>query len=129
MTAKEFMRTYETATGSHGLDHMVKLIDKYAVYWFSDGSSHVGKQAVEAAIKNNFEIIKDETYQISHLVCLAESRELAVCIYRFDWSGLVRGKAASGSGRGTTVLAREGDSWVVIHEHLSKGSHELEQHT
>lgn len=123
MTPAEFLREYETSGRTGGVDHTLRLIDDRAVYWFSDGTEHVGKSAVERAIRRNAEAIKDEAYRISDVVWVAESPDMAACIYRFEWSGLLRGARASGSGRGTAVLARRGDSWVVVHEHLSKGEH------
>ena len=121
MTPEEFIRTYETSNSAHGLERTLSLIDESAIYWFSDGSCHVGKSAIEKAIRRNFETIKDENYQISDIVWVAHSPDIAVCIYRFDWSGEIRGAQASGSGRGTSVLVRREDSWIVTHEHLSKG--------
>jgi ketosteroid isomerase-like protein len=123
MTPDEFLREYESSGRSGGVENMLRLIGDKAVYWFSDGTSHVGKAAVERAIRRNFELIEDETYRISDVVWVAQSSDVAACVYRFDWSGIVRGAPASGSGRGTAVLARRGDSWVVVHEHLSKGEH------
>jgi ketosteroid isomerase-like protein len=121
MTPAEFMREYETSGRVGGVEHTLRLIDDDAVYWFSDGTSHVGKDAIERAIRRNFDAIKDETYRIGDVVWVAQSPDVAACVYRFDWSGMIGGKPASGSGRGTSVLARRGDSWVVVHEHLSKG--------
>lgn len=121
MTPMEFLREYETSGRTGGVEHTLRLIDDKAIYWFSDGTAHVGKDAVERAIRRNFELIKDETYQISDVVWVAQSPDIAACTYRFDWSGLLRGEPASGSGRGTCVLARKGDAWIVVHEHLSKG--------
>lgn len=121
MTAAEFMREYETSGRSGGVGRTLELIDDDAVYWFSDGSSHVGKPAIERAIRRNFEAIQDETYRISDVVWVARSADVAACVYRYDWSGIIRGAPASGSGRGTSVLARKGDAWVVVQEHLSKG--------
>jgi ketosteroid isomerase-like protein len=121
MTPAEFIREYENASRTHGLEHTLRLIDENAVYWFSDGSSHVGKGAIERVLRRNFDLIEGEDYRISDVVWVAQSPDLAACTYRFDWSGKVRGTPASGSGRGTSVLARRGDSWVVVHEHLSKG--------
>jgi ketosteroid isomerase-like protein len=121
MSPAEFLREYETSGRSGGVENTLRLIDDKAIYWFSDGTAHVGKAAVERAIRRNFELIKDETYRISDVVWVAQSRDVAACVYRFDWSGLLSGQPASGSGRGTCVLARRGDSWVVVHEHLSKG--------
>ena len=121
MTAAEFMQEYQTSSRVHGLEHTLSLIDDNAIYWFSDGTSHVGKPAIERAIRSNLEAIKDEEYRISQIVWVAQSADLAACTYRFDWSGIVHGVQAWGSGRGTSVLARRGESWLVVHEHLSKG--------
>src|SRR5262245_57627227 len=122
MTPDQFLREYETSGRTGGVEHTLRLIDDNAVFWFSDGTRHVGKAAIGQAIRRNLELIKNETYRISDVVWVARSADVAACVYRFDWSGTVRGAPASGSGRGTTVLARKGDSWTVVHEHLSKGS-------
>src|SRR3954471_19924432 len=95
MTPAEFMREYETS-GRRGVEATLSLIDDNAVYWFSDGSHHVGKAAIERAIRRDFEAIQNETYRISEIVWVAESPDVAACVYRFDWSGLLRGAPASG---------------------------------
>jgi ketosteroid isomerase-like protein len=120
-TPDEFMRLYEQATQSHNLEATLALIDEEAIYLFSDQSTHAGKQAIEQALRHNFVTIQDETYRISNLTWIARSAEVAVCIYDFAWSGLINGQPASGSGRGTSVLQRHGESWRMIHEHLSRG--------
>jgi ketosteroid isomerase-like protein len=121
MTPAQFIQEYATSGRVHGIDYTLGLVDDEAIYWFSDGTSHVGKAAIERAFRRNFEAIKDEEYRISDVVWVAQSSDVAACVYRFEWSGIVRGAPASGSGRGTSVLVRRGDSWVVVHEHLSKG--------
>ena len=123
MTPDEFLREYETSGRVGGVENTLRMIDDRAVYWFSDGTAHVGKDAIGRAIRRNLEAIRDETYRISDVVWLVQTAETAACVYRFDWSGIVHGAPASGSGRGTAVLARRGDSWVVVHEHLSRGEH------
>jgi ketosteroid isomerase-like protein len=120
MTPTEFLREYETSGKRGGVEATLRLIDDHAVYWFSDGSAHVGKDAIERAFRRNAELIRDETYRISDVVWHVETADVAAGTFRFDWSGVVRGAPASGSGRGTCVLARRGASWVVVHEHLSK---------
>ncbi len=122
MTPDQFLKEYETSGRTGGVEHTLRLIDDHAVFWFSDGTRHVGKAAIERAVRRNLELIRDETYRISEVVWVARSEEIAACVYRFDWSGILRDAPASGSGRGTTVLARRGDSWAVVHEHLSKGA-------
>ena len=120
MSPIEFMREYESSGRTGGVEHTLRLIHDDAVYWFSDGTSHVGKAAIERAIRRNFDAIKDETYRISELVWMAHSPDVAACTYRYDWSGTIDGEPASGFGRGTSVLVRNSDSWLVVHEHLSR---------
>src|SRR5437879_4112036 len=122
MTPAEFLREYETSGRTGGVEKTLRMIDEHAVYWFSDGTAHVGRSAIERVLRRNADLIRDETYRISDVVWLAESADVAACTYRFDWSGMVRGVPASGTGRGTCVLARRGETWVVVHEHLSKGA-------
>ena len=120
-TPAELMSAYEAASRAHDLDALLPLIDDCAVYYFSNESAHVGKPAVEAVIRHNFEVITGEHYAISNLHWLAESDDVAACVYDYAWSGVINGKSASGSGRGSTVLVRRGDVWKVSHEHLSRG--------
>ncbi len=121
-TADEFMKKYEHATDHHDLDTTLSMIDEDAIYLFSDESVHVGKEAIERVLKRNFDLIHDEAYSIANLVWLVDSREAAVGVYDYSWSGTINGEPASGSGRGTSVLRRSGDTWKVVHEHLSRGS-------
>ncbi len=44
MTPDEFIQEYETSNRTHGLEHTLSLIDKNAIYWFSDGTCHIGKR-------------------------------------------------------------------------------------
>src|SRR5262245_2519991 len=122
MTPDDFLRQYEASGSTCSIEDRLRLIDDDAVYWFSDGTAHVGKAAIERVLRRNADLIRDETYRISEVAWRAESADVAACTFRFDWTGLVHGKPASGSGRGTLVLARRGASWVIVHEHLSKGA-------
>jgi ketosteroid isomerase-like protein len=122
LTAEAFIEQYERTTNTHNLEATLSLIDEEAIYLFSNGTVHVGKEAIKSAIGRNFEAIQDEEYSITNLTWVAKTQELAVCVYDFAWSGMVNGETASGSGRGTSVLKRWGKSWKVVHEHLSKGN-------
>jgi ketosteroid isomerase-like protein len=121
MTPTDFIREYEWSGRLGGVERTMQCVDTDALYWFSDGSAHVGKEAVQRVIQRNKDLIRDETYRIVQLRWLAESADVAVCVFRFEWSGVIHGSPASGAGRGTIVLARRGASWAVVHEHLSKG--------
>jgi uncharacterized protein (TIGR02246 family) len=121
MSPAEFIRSYEAAANAHDLDAIVELIAEDAVYWFSDQSAHLGKTAIRKAIAANFNAIKNERYRIENVIWLATSGEIAACVYEFYWSGEIDGRAASGDGRGTTVLRRIDGNWRIAHEHLSRG--------
>ncbi|WP_432800376.1 YybH family protein [Poriferisphaera sp. WC338] len=120
ITPQKFIQAYESTVNNHELKQTLNMIDEHAVYWFSDGSSHVNKNEIENAIRRNFEIIKNETYSINDLKWLTISENIAACIYRFRWTGTINNKPASGSGRGTSILTHKNGTWLVIHEHLSK---------
>jgi ketosteroid isomerase-like protein len=121
MTPAEFIREYESSTRTGGDERTLSLISDDAIYWFCDETSHVGIEAIEKAIRRNVDAIKDETYKISDATWIAETDDVAVCVYRFDWSGIVQGEPTSGFGRGTSVLECRDSRWLVVHEHLSKG--------
>ena len=113
-----FMSVYERATNTHDIGQVVPLIWPDAVYWFSDGS-HRGIAEITAAIEATFAAIQDETYAIHDVEWVAVGAELAVCRYRFAWTGYVEGAARSGQGRGTNVVTRRRGEWRMLHEHLS----------
>lgn len=121
MTPEQALSAYEAAAAAQNLEATLELVHPDAVYWFSNESSHVGREAVATAIRANFESLGDGTYRIDQLRWLATSDDVAVCVYRFTWTGTIDGRGVGGSGRGTNVLRRSGTEWLVIHEHLSRG--------
>ena len=121
-SAAEAMAEYQRRNRARDLPGLLELIDDAAVYWFSNETAHVGKAAVEAAIRANFEAIEDDTYEPYDVEWLVETDAAAVCIYGFRWTGRIGGREAAGSGRGTSVFARRNGRWLVVHEHLSRGA-------
>jgi ketosteroid isomerase-like protein len=121
MTPQQFMQLYERRTNAHDLDGTLALIADDAIYLFSDGSSYVGKAAIAEILKHNFAAIRDETYSLHEHHWLVMADDAAACAYVFRWVGEIDGKPASGDGRGTSVIKRAGERWLVVHEHLSKG--------
>jgi len=115
------MLAYELAANAHDIEALLGLIADDAIYLFSNQTSHIGKTAVRKAIQANFDAIEGETYRIQQLKWLANTEDVAACVYEFNWSGKVNGKPASGHGRGTTVIRRDDGRWKVAHEHLSSG--------
>ena len=122
-TAAECMAEYEKASNGHDLTSVLSLVEEEAVYFFSDESVHRGRRAIERVLRHNFDLIQGESYSIDNVTWLAESDNVAACVYDYTWYGTIEGKAASGHGRGTSVLRRGDRDWKVVHEHLSRGKY------
>jgi ketosteroid isomerase-like protein len=56
------------------------------------------------------------------LVSQLNSHDAAVCVFRFDCTGVIDGEPASGQGRGASVFRRGPFGWQVVHENLSSGA-------
>ena len=116
--AEAFLREYERRTRSRDVGAVASLIAPDATYWFADGS-HRGRDAIVGAIAETWQTIEDESYDIRDVEVVAQTDSLAVLRYTFHWSGRIDGRPASGHGRGTSIVARRGDGWQILHEHLS----------
>lgn len=114
---ESFLERYAAALAEQDWEVVAPLIHDDCVAVFSSGT-HVGKSEVESAFRAAFDLIRDETYTISGVRWLERSDEIAVCFFDFSWTGLVNGEAASGGGRGTSVLKRVGGEWQLFLEHL-----------
>jgi hypothetical protein len=68
--------------------------------------------------KKMFAKILDELYEVLDLEWPVLTAQVAVCQYRFAWTGTVDGKPCSGQGRGTNVIVRRETGWMMLHEHL-----------
>lgn len=118
MTPEAFLKEYERTTNTHDFNSVRPLIADNAVYFFSERTLN-GVDEIERAFAETWERIKDETYSISDVNWIALSSDTAVCIYTFNWEGMVEGTRKSGSGRGTNVLVKTDGKWQMVHEHLS----------
>ncbi len=117
--AEAILKAYEERINQHDFDLLVELIAPDAVFWFSDGS-HKGHAEIRAAFEKTWAVLANDTYWLTELTWIAGGADAAACIYRFNWKTIVDGEPRSGSGRGTTVLARRAASWQIAHEHLSR---------
>ncbi|SED68820.1 nuclear transport factor 2 family protein [Streptomyces sp. Ag109_O5-10] len=113
-----FIGKYERVNNSHDIEQVVPFIAEDATYWFSDGS-HKGIREIRSAIEKTFTEILDEVYEVRDLEWPVLTADVAVCRYRFSWTGIVDGAARSGQGRGTNVIVRRNGEWKMLHEHLS----------
>jgi ketosteroid isomerase-like protein len=118
MTPEEFIQGYEQALASQTWSRVEPLVHPEACVTFSNGAAHKGRQAMQAAFEKNFASIKDETYSMTNVHWVMKTDETAVYLFDFHWSGIINDKPASGSGRGTSVIVREGDQWLLLVEHL-----------
>ena len=109
MIAKDVLTAYEQRINQHDFDLLLDLIAPDASFWFSDGT-HQGIAAIRAAFEATWAALLTDREWIG------EGDGAAACIYRFNW----RSGEQSGSGRGTTVLARTTAGWRIVHEHLSR---------
>lgn len=117
------LSAYQAALRAHDLDAVMACIADDAVYLFSTGASHIGKDAIRDAIAHNFSAIEAEDYRMEKLRWLNVSDRAAVCIFEYQWAGRIGGEPASGFGRGTIVMrCDEAGKWLIVHEHLSRGA-------
>ena len=122
VSAEDFVKQYETALGTQDWDSVAPLISEDAKVIFSDGSLHAGKDAIRAAYQHNFKTIQGEAYRIENVHWLTKTADAAAYVFEFYWTGVIDGREASGSGRGTAVLARRADRWLLVGEQLGPKS-------
>lgn len=118
MHPEEFIISYEAALASQNWDNVEPLVHANACVTFSNGTVHKGLKAIKVACTNNFSLIKDEKYFITDVHWVVKDKEFAVYLFNFNWSGLIDGQQASGSGRGSTTLIFENGKWLLVSEHL-----------
>lgn len=122
MPAKSFVKEYESALGTQDWNSVAPLIGEDAIVIFSNGSLHAGKEAIRAAYEHNFNKIRGEEYRIENVLWLADTADAAAYSFEFHWTGVIDGRQASGSGRGTAVLVRKDDRWLLVGEQLGPRS-------
>lgn len=114
MNARDVLKAYEHRINQHDFDVLVELIAPDALFWFNDGSHH-GIAQIRAAFERTWAGFPLDAYWLTDMIWIAEGDDAAACAYTFNW----RVGDKTGSGRGTTVLARTSAGWRVVHEHLS----------
>ncbi|MCT4642783.1 MAG: nuclear transport factor 2 family protein [Bacteriovoracaceae bacterium] len=119
ISAKELFKKYEQQLSFQSFEQMRDLISDKAIFYFNDGS-FIGINEIEKAFDKTFELIKEETYWLTNVNWLHLDENSASCVYTFNWKGIVNNKEAQGSGRGTSIFAKENNNWKIIHEHLSR---------
>jgi ketosteroid isomerase-like protein len=92
------------------------------VFFYSNGTAVLGKDAFAAFMTSSWKVIEKYTYSTLDSNWVTQSDGAAAVIYSFAWSGTVRDGQVSGGGRGTRVFRKQpGSTWLIAHEHLSAG--------
>ena len=104
------------------INSALALLTDDVVFFYSNGTAILGKDAFCALMTSSWKLIENYTYSTLDSTWAAQSDAAAAVIYSFAWSGKVRDAEVSGGGRGTRVFRKEpGSSWLIAHEHLSTG--------
>jgi len=122
MKPEHFITNYENALTSQKWEAVDPLIHPNCTVTFSNGRSHRGKNEVQAAYQTNFALIKSEKHTISEIHRVVKAENFAIYTFAYEWSGMINGELASGSGRGTSTLIGEDATWRLIPEHLGPKS-------
>ena len=117
-TPETVMAAYAERINQHDFSLLAPLIAENAIFWFSSGSC-VGLDQACRAFERTWQRLNNETYWLESLTWIAKSDQAASCTYHFHWRAIIDGIETEGTGRGTTVLARTPDGWLIVHEHLS----------
>lgn len=116
-TPQQTLKNYEMALSTQDWKSVEPLMHKDVCVTFSNGTFK-GIEEVEAVFKSNFASIQNEEYEISNLFWVHIGENEAVCLFDFNWKGVIEGELCSGGGRGTSVLINESGTWKIITEHL-----------
>ncbi len=123
-TPQACMTDFTAALIRRDMDAALALLTDDVVLFYSNGTAIRGKQAFAAVMTASWAVVQNYKYATLDSAWLAQSAAAAAAavIYSFAWSGVARGQAVGGSGRGTRVFCKGADGgWLIAHEHLSAG--------
>lgn len=104
------------------IDSALALIQDDVVFFYSNGTAVVGKDAFATFMTSSWKVVENYKYSTLDSIWVTQSDAAAAVIYCFTWSGKVGEAEVSGSGRGTRVFRNDPASgWLIAHEHLSTG--------
>lgn len=98
------------------------LLADEVVFFFSNGTTIVGKDAFAATMTAAWSVLENYKYESDGSDWFMHTETAAAVIYRFAFTATARGQDVNGAGRGTRVFARQPDgAWLMTHEHISNG--------
>lgn len=116
---------FTAALVGRDMEAALALLTDDVVFFYSNGSTIVGKDAFSSLMTASWKVVEDYAYSHADEVWVAQSDAAASVIYSFSWTGKANGQAVAGSGRATRVLRRADAGWLIAHEHLSAGDWRL----
>lgn len=111
------LSAYVEALNTHSWEKIAPHVAEDAVFIFTEGT-FIGHAAAKASFEKTFALIQNERFSLHDIAWTVVTDEVAVCRYEFRWDGLISGQPASGGGRGTSILRKVHDRWLIAHEHL-----------
>ncbi len=112
---------FTTALIARDMETALTFLSDDVIFFYSNGSAIVGKDAFSALMLASWKIVEDYAYATAGHVWVAQSESVASVVYSFNWTGKANGQALGGAGRATRVLRNDGAGWLITHEHLSAG--------
>ena len=118
------MADFTAALMRRDMNRALGLLTDDVSFFYSNGTSVLGKEAFSAVMSVNWRIVENYRYSTLDPNWIAHSDTAAAVIYGFEWSGAARGEKVGGKGRATRVFRRTDTGWLLAHEHLSAGQWE-----
>ena len=118
----DFLNRFEEAALKEDFDLIGDMIDEHAYFRFNDGD-HVGRAAIRAAFEKTWRgdpSVKKARFFLSDIVVLTTDHRTATATYTYHWEGSQGDLSFAIQGRGTRVLALQGGTLRIVHEHLSR---------
>ena len=117
-----FLERFEALAAREDFALIRDLIDERAVFRFNDGD-FVGRDAIQASFEKTWRgdpSVRKARFYLSDITVLTTDRRSATATYNWHWEGSQGAQSFAIKGRGTRVLVAEGDSFRIVHEHLSR---------
>jgi ketosteroid isomerase-like protein len=112
---------FTAALIARDMETALSLLTDDVIFFYSDGSTIVGKDSFSVLMTANWKMVIDYVYSTANPVWVAQTESAATVVYSFTWTGKVGDQAVGGAGRATRVLKNDGSGWCIAHEHLSAG--------
>ena len=117
-----FLEHFEALAEREDFALIHDLIDEQAYFRFNDGD-FVGRAAIQAAFEKTWRgdpSVRKARFYLTDIVVLTTDVRTATATYTWTWEGAQGDQSFAIRGRGTRVLVADGDSFRIVHEHLSR---------